>query len=123
VPQGAQVAVRDIWAGEDQAAVRGTISRPVCAHCTVVLKLRLADGGRIDFQPWAHQLPAVIPFSMKLDDGNARVDDYQRGIQFLGKGMEGAFAYDDPRALQSLKNLAATEQRLRNAPTTHGGIY
>ena len=32
----------------------------------------------------------------------------QRGIQFLGKGMEGAFAYDDPRALQSLKNLAST---------------
>ena len=32
----------------------------------------------------------------------------QKGIQFLGKGMEGAFAYDDPRALQSLKNLAAT---------------
>ena len=32
----------------------------------------------------------------------------QRGIHFLGKGMEGAFAYDDPRALQSLKNLAST---------------
>ena len=33
---------------------------------------------------------------------------WQRGIQFLGKGMEGAFAYDDPRALQSLRNLAST---------------
>ena len=35
-------------------------------------------------------------------------DDMQKGMQFLGKGMEGGFAYDDPRALQSLKDLAAT---------------
>ena len=49
-----------------------------------------------------------LKLKMKLDDGTARVDDYQRGIQFLGKGMEGGFAYDDPRALQSLRNLAAT---------------
>ena len=42
------------------------------------------------------------PLPLKHDDG------LQRGIQFLGKGMEGAFSFDDPRALQSLKNLAAT---------------
>ena len=36
----------------------------------------------------------------------------QRGIQFLGKGMEGAFAYDDPRALQS---LPARRRRRRQA--------
>jgi hypothetical protein len=52
VPKGQQVRVRDVWAGQEDAAVTGVISRDVCSHCTVVLKISLASGERIDFKPW-----------------------------------------------------------------------
>ena len=52
VPKGAQVTVRDVWAGENRAAATGRITRAVCPHCTVVLKISLASGERIDFKPW-----------------------------------------------------------------------
>ena len=55
VPAGAQVHVRDLWARQDQAAVTGVVRREVCSHCTVVLKLSLASGGRIGFDPWPQQ--------------------------------------------------------------------
>ena len=53
VPKGATVLVRDAWARSDLGPNdSGAISRVVCGHCTDVLVVRLADGGRIDFKPW-----------------------------------------------------------------------
>jgi hypothetical protein len=52
VPKGEQVKVRDVWARQDQATVTDVITREVCSHCTVVLKLSLTSGRRINFRPW-----------------------------------------------------------------------
>ena len=53
VAKGERVKVRDVWARQDQTTVvTGVITREVCSHCTVVLKLSLASGKRIDFNPW-----------------------------------------------------------------------
>lgn len=52
VDAGVRVDVRDVWARADLGTAAGAITREVCSHCTDVLRLRLASGGRIDFQPW-----------------------------------------------------------------------
>ena len=57
---GGTVTVRDVWAGRDLGTASGRVSATVCSLCTVVYRLALTSGKRIEFRP-AYTAPPAPP--------------------------------------------------------------